>query len=92
MNPDQRRRLFEAGEAVIAEAILDALRENGMLDGMRTGEVVEALGLPDSRGGVAPPHPERFICLYVLTRLAEAGTIEQTPYMSGYKWRVILSP
>ena len=87
MDVKQRRRLFELGESVIAEAILDALREApGPLP---TGQVVEALGLPATRVRISPQHPERHIIRDILTRLAESGRVEQSPYGSGYQWEYI---
>ena len=90
MDIAQRRRLFEIGESVIAEAILDVLREAG--EPMRTGEVVRALGLPDSRGRAIPPHPERHICISILTRLAESDRVERIPLGQGYQWFYIPPP
>ena len=52
MDVQQRRRLFELGESVIAEAILDALREAP--EPLPTGQVVEALGLPATRVRISP--------------------------------------
>lgn len=86
----QRRRLFELGEAVIAEAIIDILREEAP-NSLPTREVASALGMPPYRHGVNPQHPERHICAGVLTRLAEAGRIENIyrGAYRGHEWRYV---
>ncbi|MCY4655023.1 MAG: hypothetical protein OXC95_17890 [Dehalococcoidia bacterium] len=89
MNVPQRKRLFELGEDVIAEAVLDVLRTNAP-EYLSTSEILDGLGLPRYREGTTHD-PERRICDGVLYRLAERRDyVEMMPPASsgqGYKWR-----
>ena len=89
MDVQQRKRLFELGEAVIREAVLDAL-EDAHPDALDTNGVLKNMDLPQSwptRIG-----PERRICEGVLHRLAEREKIEMmAPGMrdNRYWWRYV---
>lgn len=84
MNREERRQLFRAGEAVIAVAIVDALRSESP-DSLTTQEVAGALGLLDWGD------PERRMYRGLLTRLAknEREPVEMLPHSHGeiYRWR-----
>lgn len=87
MDVPQRRRLFELGEATIAEAVLDVLRAHAP-EYLTTSQVVEALELPAWTGGMTQ-NPERSICEGVLTRLIGRGHVDRSSKGQAHTWRYV---